>query len=36
VMQGLGVPVSLPRLVLFSIPVVLLSLLISAWQMRRL
>lgn len=36
VMQGLGVPVSLPRLVLFTIPVVVLSLAISAWQMRRL
>ena len=36
VMKGLGVPVDLHRLVLFTVPVVGLSIVVAAWQFRRL
>lgn len=36
VMQGLGVEVNLVRMVMFTIPVVLLSILVAAWQFNRM
>lgn len=36
VMQGLDVEVNLVRMVMFTIPVVLLSILVAAWQFNRM